>query len=293
MRYYFRNRTLILRGRFRAASTSVSGGLGQVSTLLAHALGWQGDVSDPLHGLERVLHREGLPPDFFGLCARVRMADLCILQYDGITVFVTAGASEGDADAPVSVSLIIYSREGMTDAALLETIMTGTAARVEALYSLGRPCAGTPFDAVIVACEGEVQHRNAGTLTEIGSKVRPAVLFGIPEALARHEGRIPRQRPSFFIFSRYQGDHWVEWLPEECPFYPCHFPGQRCDFCYCPFYPCGDESLGQWVKSASKNGMVWNCSGCTLLHEPRMADYLLAHPEAPLAELKRKRTGQE
>ncbi|MCU0631975.1 MAG: adenosylcobinamide amidohydrolase [Methanolinea sp.] len=284
---------LILRGRFRAASTSVAGGLGQVSTILAHTLGQQGDMSDPLHGLERVLHREGLPPDFFGLCARVQMADLCVLQYDGITVFVTAGASEGDADAHVSVSLIIYSREGMTDAALLETIMTGTAARVEALYALGRPSTGTPSDAVIVACEGEVQHRNAGTLTEIGSKVRSAVLFGIPEALGRNEGRILRQRPSFFIFSRYQGDHWVEWLPRECPYYPCHFPGQRCDFCYCPFYPCGDESLGQWVKSASKNGMVWNCSGCTLLHEPLMADYLLAHPEAPLAELKRKRTGQE
>jgi adenosylcobinamide hydrolase len=43
------------------------------------------------------------------------------------------------------------------------------------------------------------------------------------------------------------------------------------------------------VKSTSKNGPVWNCSGCTLLHEPLITEYLLAHPEAPLAELKRKK----
>ena len=30
----------------------------------------------------------------------------------------------------------------------------------------------------------------------------------------------------------------------ECEFYPCHFEGQYCDFCYCPFYPCGDSSTG-------------------------------------------------
>ena len=42
----------------------------------------------------------------------------------------------------------------------------------------------------------------------------------------------------------------------ECEFYPCHWDGQYCDFCYCPFYPCGDSSTGgEWIKG--KN--VWNC----------------------------------
>ena len=40
----------------------------------------------------------------------------------------------------------------------------------------------------------------------------------------------------------------------ECEFYPCHYEGQYCDFCYCPFYPCGDSSTGgEWIKG--KN--VW------------------------------------
>lgn len=116
-------------------------------------------------------------------------------------------------------------------------------------------------------------------------RVFAAVEYGVSEALKRHAGEIKRNRPSFFIFSRYGGDHWAEWVPEDCPYYPCHFPGQRCDYCYCPFYPCMDESLGEWVQS-SHNGRVWNCSGCTLLHLPHIADYLGKNPEASLNELK-------
>jgi adenosylcobinamide hydrolase len=42
------------------------------------------------------------------------------------------------------------------------------------------------------------------------------------------------------------------------------------------------------VKSASRNGPVWNCAGCTLLHQPGIADYLKQNPEASLVELKTK-----
>ena len=75
----------------------------------------------------------------------------------------------------------------------------------------------------------------------------------------------------------------MEWSPVNCPYYPCHFPRQSCDFCYCPFYPCKDESLGEW-STGTTNGRVWNCSRCTLLHEPGVADYLKCYPDAPLEE---------
>ena len=107
----------------------------------------------------------------------------------------------------------------------------------------------------------------AGRLTEAGKRVREAVLHGIPEALTRHDAGMAADRPAFFIFSRIKGEHWIEWSPENCPYYPCHFEGQSCEFCYCPFYPCRDESLGQWAES-SNGGRVWNCARCTLLHEP-------------------------
>jgi len=291
MRYYIRENTLFVRGNFRSLSTGAGGGIGSVSTLLNHAVeqGW--DARDPIQELSAVISREGLPGDFFGLLSAVRMQHVCILQYDFVTVFISAEIHGGSSG---TINIIVYSSEGMSDAALAGAIITATEAKSEALRRRGHEVWGTPTDAVIVASEGPVIHPYAGVLTEVGMRIHAAILFGMPEALQRREGVVIRDAPSFFIYSRYGGDHWAEWLPKACPYYPCHFEGQRCEFCYCPFYPCGDESLGQWVRSASRNGPVWNCAGCTLLHQPGIAHYLIQNPEASLRELKtrqRKKQG--
>ncbi|MGZ4906958.1 MAG: cysteine-rich small domain-containing protein [Halobacteriota archaeon] len=78
-----------------------------------------------------------------------------------------------------------------------------------------------------------------------------------------------------------------EGLPKgnECPYYPCHFSGQVCVFCYCPKYPCEDRKLGRWIRS-SKGDVVWTCVDCTLLHKKKVADYLHKHPDASIEELK-------
>jgi adenosylcobinamide hydrolase len=294
MRYYLRGGTLIVTGCFRAASTGIEGGIRPVSTLLNHTVppGW--DHRDPARDLRVVIARNGLPADCFGLMTAVEMKNLCIFQYDFITVFITAGIRYHEEAGPGTINIIICSREGFTDAALLGAIITATEAKVLSLAENGYDLTGTPTDAVIVASEGEPVHRYAGPVTEAGKRIREAVVFGVAAALKRHEGLVVCDSPSYFIFSRYGGEHWVEWEPANCPYYPCHFEGQRCDFCYCPFYPCGDESLGHWVQSSTINGQVWNCASCTLLHEPAIADYLLRNPEASLEELKaRKKRMQE
>ena len=242
MRYYLRENTLFVRGSYRSISTGVGGGIGTVSTLLNHTVRPDWDGLEPLRELALVTHREGLPPDFFGLLTAVKMQNLCILQYDFLTVFISAGIAPGDGG---TINIIACSSQGMSDAALAGAVITATEAKSEALKGLGHPFYGTPTDAVIVASEGPVVHPYAGILTEVGHRIHAAVLFGIPEALQRYEGLGVRDAPSYFIFSRFGGDHWVEWLPKACPYYPCHFEGQSCEFCYCPFYPCGDESLGE------------------------------------------------
>ena len=64
----------------------------------------------------------------------------------------------------------------------------------------------------------------------------------------------------------------------ECDFYPCHYDGQYCDFCYCPFYPCGDSSTGgSWIKGKG----VWNCKECTWIHTPEGVNAL----RAPFTEI--------
>lgn len=292
MRYSVRDGTLFLRGRFRAASTGVYGGLSDVTTIINHTVPHDFEDDPPRH-LEMLAARHGLFRDYFGLLTAVEMRHLCVLQYDFVTVFITAGVTNpptGTDTAPHTINIIVYSREGMSDSALLETIITATGAKAQALHDLGYDFPGTTTDAVAVACERDAEqtHSCAGTLTGVGRRVHAAVLYGLPEALARHQGKVRRDGPSFFIFSRYGGEHWAEWEKEGCPYYPCHFAGQRCDYCYCPCYPCADEELGEWVKSSS-GGRVWGCAGCTLLHVPEVADYVRRNPEATLAELKRLR----
>ncbi len=289
MRYFVRDDTLFLRGAFRAASTGVRGGLRDVTTVFNRTVPENFDHEDIFRYMDGIVTERGFSDEYFGLLTAVEMRNLCILQYDFITVFVTAGVTNPNPDPPHTINVIVFSREGMGDAALLETIITVTEAKAQALREMGYVFTGTTTDAVMVACEGEpTQHAFAGTLTEVGRRVYAAVLFGVQEALKRQEGVIDRKEPSFFILSRYGGERWVEWIAEGCPYYPCHFAGQRCDFCYCPYYPCGDEDLGDWVKS-SNGGTVWACTRCTLLHIPEVADYVKRNPEASLTEVKRFR----
>jgi adenosylcobinamide hydrolase len=286
MRYFFTGKTLFLRGDFLAASTGVNGGLRRVTTLLNHTVDDTFPHDDPLRSLEDLIAGMGFSRDFFGLLTAVDIRHSCILHYDFITLFVTAGITHPNPETPGTINIIVHSAEGFTDGALLEALLTATTAKADALRTLGHPFSGTVTDAVMAACEGTVCHEYAGTATEAGRRIYRAAFHGVQGALARHEGRVERKAPSMFIFSRYGGDHWVEWSPEGCPYYPCHFEGQRCDYCYCPFYPCLDPGLGQWVESKN-GGRVWNCSRCDLLHTQRVADYLKKNPEAGLAELKR------
>ncbi|MDW7732761.1 MAG: threonine-phosphate decarboxylase CobD [Methanolobus sp.] len=61
-----------------------------------------------------------------------------------------------------------------------------------------------------------------------------------------------------------------------CEYYPCHFEGQDCTFCFCPFYPCKDERTGgQWIESSS-GGNVWSCLYCDIIHRPEVVDDVLS-----------------
>jgi adenosylcobinamide hydrolase len=264
MRYYTESDTLFIRGSFRAASTGINGGIRSVSTLLNHTAGPDRDPADADKELDMAAAGSGIGSDYFGLLTSVPASQTCVLQHDFITVFITAGIRREEHGGAGTINILVTSSEGMSDAALLATIMVATEAK----------------------CEGVEKHRSAGRMTDVGMRVREAVLHGIPEALTRHDTAVVAERPAFFIFSRIRGEHWIEWSPDNCPYYPCHFKGQSCDFCYCPFYPCKDENLGQWA-SGSNGGRVWNCARCTLMHEPVVASYLKKYPDSSLDELVR------
>jgi threonine-phosphate decarboxylase len=67
----------------------------------------------------------------------------------------------------------------------------------------------------------------------------------------------------------------------DCPYYPCHFPGQDCTFCFCPFYPCEVEATGGKRVQRSSGGEVWSCEGCWLVHKPEVVEKLLDRLKGP------------
>ncbi len=286
MRYYIENNTLFIRGSFRATGTGISGNIRSVSTIFYYSISHERAGTTPEKELENVAARAGIGRDYVGLITPVSLQNLCVLQYDFITVFINAGIQSGTGGDFATINILTCSSHEMSDEALYETILVATDAKSEALQGFGSGISNANTGSIIAVCEGKEEHHDAGRLTETGKRVYSAIRYGIPEALKRFEGATQPRRPSFFIFSSFKGEHWIDWTPEDCPYYPCHFAGQRCDFCYCPLYPCRDESLGQWAESSNKR-KVWNCSQCTLLHEPEVAEYLKQHPDALKAELVR------
>ncbi len=62
---------------------------------------------------------------------------------------------------------------------------------------------------------------------------------------------------------------------DTCDYYPCHFTGQDCTWCFCPFYPCAVlQTGGEWVKMKT-GGFIWSCSNCLWIHRPEVAAALM------------------
>ena len=62
---------------------------------------------------------------------------------------------------------------------------------------------------------------------------------------------------------------------EQCEYYPCHFIGQDCTWCFCPFYPCEDEQVGgNWVDKEHGDS-IWGCSKCFWIHRRDVAKAVL------------------
>jgi adenosylcobinamide hydrolase len=293
MRYYLRDSTLIIRGDFFACSSGTAGGIRRVTSLLNHTVPHSFTTKDPVRDVSLLARQNGLDPEqTFGLLTAVGMEHLCILKHGNIDVFVTAGVTNPDpvhpgeetTPGPGTINIIVLIHDGLSGQALIDGVITATEAKTAALHRLGYPFAGTTTDAVIIAADREGDVRYAGSATPLGLRIHDAVSEGVARSLGYGAEGFARG-PFFFIKSSLGSDHWFAWDPQGCPYYPCHFPGQCCDFCYCPLYPCGDEHLGEWISRSDGNGVVWNCTSCTLNHEPVIVSHLKRNPEASLAEL--------
>ena len=81
MRYYTGPDTLFIRGAFRAASTGISGGIRNVTTLFNHTVPADWSHKEPAKEIALIAAAAGAGSDVLGLLTAVPIRNLCVLQY--------------------------------------------------------------------------------------------------------------------------------------------------------------------------------------------------------------------
>ncbi|MBC7118247.1 MAG: precorrin-3B C(17)-methyltransferase [Methanobacteriaceae archaeon] len=130
-----------------------------------------------------------------------------------------------------------------------------------------------PYTPVGVVKDGKAKLTNLQRLDVENVDMSTTIIIGNPTTYIK-EGYMITPRGyalKYFIhplareyYQRYINGEIQEGPNLECEYYPCHFMGQDCTFCYCPFYPCGDGSTGgYWIKDKG----VWSCQECEWIHE--------------------------
>ncbi|MFI6497007.1 adenosylcobinamide amidohydrolase [Nonomuraea typhae] len=123
--------------------------------------------------------------------------DRCVSASDGgVTAWATVGlrvptwaaAPEGVPDpelAPIrvgTINILVRCPAPMTDAALVNTVMTVTEAKTQALFEAGYPGTGTASDAVCVAVpESGAEEVFGGPRSEWGARIARAVHAAVRE----------------------------------------------------------------------------------------------------------------
>ena len=112
MRYSIEKNTLFIRGSFRATGAVISGHIRSVSTIFYHSISPEQAGTTPEKELEIVAARAGIGRDYVGLITPVPIQNLCVLQYDFITVFITAGIRSGTGGDFATINILTCSQSG-------------------------------------------------------------------------------------------------------------------------------------------------------------------------------------
>ncbi|MDD1729859.1 MAG: adenosylcobinamide amidohydrolase [Methanospirillum sp.] len=295
MRYYPGTGSLMVRGTFRACSTGPTGGIRNVTSLLFHQV-LPLDLPGNEQNIWNAAYRNGLlPSQTFGLLLPGQSVTYSVFRFDEVTIFIGAGYNPEASGVdelttgktgwvPGFISIICTIDSKLTDQELLTALVAITEARMSVPGENGF-C--SPLESGVIIGAENTDRKRENSHRDWNRKIREAIRYGISRlqdnTSPREIPQTPRE-PSFYIHSTIGGDRWVEWQKGICPYYPCHYKGQRCDFCYCPLYPCEDETLGEWTDGS--HGRVWSCAPCTLNHQPAVVRHLRRNPEASHIELK-------
>jgi adenosylcobinamide amidohydrolase len=156
-------------GTSAVASTISGGGLGPRSWVFNAQVAADYAHADPAAHVEAIALSLDLDPaSGAGMLTAAPVQQMTFAEDDGVECAATVGityptwaAAEDGASStwtPGTINLVCWLPRAMTDAALVNAVVTATEAKSQALAEAGVPGTGTASDAIVVCCPpGEIE----------------------------------------------------------------------------------------------------------------------------------------
>ncbi|MFI8949887.1 adenosylcobinamide amidohydrolase [Streptomyces sp. NPDC053750] len=193
-----------------ASSAVLGGGIAERAWVLNAQVGHGYRRTDPARHLTDLALAAGARGSGVGLMTAADVSAAGRARDGGAEAVVTAGVSvrgwaassqEGTPGTavPGTINIVVALPVALSDAALVNAVMTATEAKVQALLDSGLDCSGTPTDAVCVAARaprpGAEVHSFAGPRSEWGARLARAVHRAVLAALPEHSQAVRNTRP--------------------------------------------------------------------------------------------------
>ncbi|NOZ76173.1 MAG: adenosylcobinamide amidohydrolase [Euryarchaeota archaeon] len=183
------------------ASAVLGGGFSRVRYIINHHVDRDYRSGEPEKDLERVARDLGIHEPVVGMMTAVPMDKAASESRGAVTAVVTGGVSNAvaageEAGGGGTINTIVLVDANLTEAAMVNAVITATEAKTLALGDLGvrsaisgEAATGTSTDAVVIACTGRGPLlRYAGTATGVGREIARATRRAVREAVAGYEG---------------------------------------------------------------------------------------------------------
>ncbi|MDT4981880.1 MAG: adenosylcobinamide hydrolase [Pseudonocardiales bacterium] len=182
----------------RVVSTAVlGGGLGHRSWAINAEVTRDYRRDDPAEHAAAIAAELGLVPGTgVGLLTAASVLDVASCDDGGVHCDATVGvsvptwaASETSAEGewvPGTINLVCYVPAPLSDAALVNAVVTATEAKTQALSELGVPGTGTASDAVLVCCPSGAAECYGGPRSTWGARLARAVHAAVAEGTERY-----------------------------------------------------------------------------------------------------------
>jgi adenosylcobinamide hydrolase len=179
------------------ASTVLGGGLGERRWIVNAEVGLGYQHPDPSEHAAELAASVGVAgPGGIGFLTAARVADVASADDAGARCDATVGISvptwaAGPDDswstwAAGTINLVCWVPVPLSDAALVNAVVTATEAKVQALLEAGVPGTGTASDAIAVCCPPGGTEPYGGPRSHWGARLARAVHEAVAEGTARY-----------------------------------------------------------------------------------------------------------